>query len=113
MIAIRRDSALRDGSLTAGRLMPEYRERAPDHAVVALERTCFHTTEHARPTPPRVDPRQRAGRQQEDNAPKEDDGSPKPEVVDARIYTRLWWVMGLAFGILGLGGAFLFRRGAA
>ena len=48
-----------------------------------------------------------------ENAPKEDDGSPKTEIVDARVYTRIWWVMGLAFGILGLGGALLFRRGTA
>jgi hypothetical protein len=54
-----------------------------------------------------------AGREEDNNAPKEDDGSPKPEVVDARVYSRIWWVMGLSFGILALGGTFLFRRGVA
>jgi hypothetical protein len=44
---------------------------------------------------------------------KEDDGSPKPEVIPPRIYTRLSWVLGLAFGILALGGALVYRRGRA
>ncbi|MEQ1886031.1 MAG: hypothetical protein ABL967_13285 [Bryobacteraceae bacterium] len=45
--------------------------------------------------------------------PEEDTGAPKVEVAPARIYTRVWWVLGLAFAILGLGGAMLFRRGDA
>ena len=31
----------------------------------------------------------------------------------ARIYTRMEWVLGLAFAILGLGGVLLYRRGTA
>jgi hypothetical protein len=44
---------------------------------------------------------------------KEDDGSPKAEVVDARVYRRVGWVLGLTFGILALGGALLYRKGTA
>ena len=36
-----------------------------------------------------------------------------PGSVAARIYGRVWWVLGLTFAILGLGGAMLFRRGDA
>jgi len=49
------------------------------------------------------------GAQQEE----EDTGAPKVEVAAARIYTRVGWVLGLAFAILALGGAMLYRRGAA
>jgi hypothetical protein len=42
----------------------------------------------------------------------EDGGSPKPKAGQARIYERLPWVLGLAFGILALGGALLYRRSA-
>ncbi|MEQ1948448.1 MAG: hypothetical protein ABL995_14750 [Bryobacteraceae bacterium] len=45
--------------------------------------------------------------------PEEDNGSPKVEVAPARIYSRVWWVLGLAFAILALGGTMLFRRGDA
>ena len=31
----------------------------------------------------------------------------------ARIYDRLYWVLGLTFGILALGGTMLYRRGVA
>ena len=43
----------------------------------------------------------------------EDNGAPKVVVAAARIYSRLGWVLGLAFGILALGGFALYRRGAA
>jgi len=41
----------------------------------------------------------------------EDNGAPKVEVAAARIYSRLGWVLGLALGILALGGVALYRRG--
>jgi hypothetical protein len=41
----------------------------------------------------------------------EDNGAPKLEVAPARIYSRLGWILGLAFGILALGGVALYRRG--
>lgn len=40
----------------------------------------------------------------------DDGGSPKPMAGQARIYERLPWVLGLAFGILALGGTLLYRR---
>jgi hypothetical protein len=43
----------------------------------------------------------------------EDGGSPKPRAGQARIYERLPWVLGLAFGILALGGTLLYRRSTA
>lgn len=43
----------------------------------------------------------------------EDNGAPKVEVANARIYSRLGWVLGLAFGILALGGVALYRRSEA
>ena len=43
---------------------------------------------------------------------EEDTGAPKVEVAPARIYSRLGWVLGLAFGILALGGFALYRREA-
>jgi hypothetical protein len=52
---------------------------------------------------------QDAGPSEED----EDGGSPKPRAGQARIYERLPWVLGLAFGILALGGTLLYRRSAA
>ncbi len=48
-----------------------------------------------------------------DGAAGEDTGSPKIEIASARIYSRLYWVLGLALGILALGGAMLYRRGMA
>lgn len=42
---------------------------------------------------------------------QEDAGQPQIEVEPARIYSRMYWVLGLTFGILLLGGAMLFRRG--
>ena len=45
--------------------------------------------------------------------PQEDTGEPQPKAGPARVYQQLPWVLGLSFGILGLGGVLLFRRGAA
>lgn len=45
-------------------------------------------------------------------APDEDTGAPEIEEKPARIYTRMEWVLGLAFGVLGLGGVLLYRRSA-
>lgn len=47
------------------------------------------------------------------NAPQEDTGAPQVEEGQARIYTRMWAVLGLAFGILFLGGFLLYRKGSA
>lgn len=44
---------------------------------------------------------------------EEDGGSPKPIAGQARIYERLPWVLGLAFGVLALGGTLLYRRSAS
>jgi hypothetical protein len=44
---------------------------------------------------------------------KEDTGAPETKEIQARIYDRLGWVLGLTFGILALGGVLLFRKGAA
>jgi hypothetical protein len=44
---------------------------------------------------------------------EEDDGAPKIEAVPARLYSRMGWVLGLTFGLLGVGGTLLYRRGAA
>jgi hypothetical protein len=43
----------------------------------------------------------------------EDTGAPRVEIGQARIYSRLYWILGLAFGILALGGFLIYRRGAA
>jgi hypothetical protein len=43
----------------------------------------------------------------------EDTGQDQPEVQPARIYSRLYWVLGLTLGILALGGVALYRKGAA
>jgi hypothetical protein len=43
----------------------------------------------------------------------DDSGSPKVHPGMARVYDRLYWVLGLAFGILALGGALLYRKGPA
>ena len=47
------------------------------------------------------------------NAPEEDTGQPKTTEILARIYDRMYWVLGLTFGILALGGTLLFRKGSA
>jgi hypothetical protein len=50
-----------------------------------------------------------------DSAPAsgEDTGQDQPLVQPARIYTRLYWVLGLTLGILALGGVALYRKGSA
>ncbi|HML15451.1 MAG TPA: hypothetical protein VK419_00435 [Bryobacteraceae bacterium] len=42
---------------------------------------------------------------------QEDAGQPQIEIAPARIYSRMYWVLGLTFAILALGGAMLYRRG--
>lgn len=42
-----------------------------------------------------------------------DTGQPQPMAGPARLYDRLYWVLGLAFGILAVGGMMLYRKGAA
>jgi hypothetical protein len=51
-------------------------------------------------------------RNQEAAAPDEDPGEPQIEEKPARIYTRMEWVLGLGFAVLGLGGVLLYRRSA-
>ena len=46
-------------------------------------------------------------------AKQEDNGAPQIQEVPARIYTRLFWVLGFAFGMLALGGTYLYRKGSA
>ncbi len=46
-------------------------------------------------------------------ADAEDTGQPQIEEKAARVYSRMYWVLGLAFAILGLGGVLLYRRSAA
>ena len=45
--------------------------------------------------------------------PAEDTGQPKTEEILAKVYDKMYWVLGLTFGILALGGTLLFRKGAA
>jgi hypothetical protein len=52
-------------------------------------------------------------RNQEAAAPDEDSGAPEIEEKPARIYTRMAWVLALAFAILGLGGVLLYRKSVA
>jgi len=41
-------------------------------------------------------------------------GAPKCcEETAARVYTQLYWVLGLAFAILAVGGTMLYRKGTA
>ena len=54
------------------------------------------------------------------NAPEEDTGQPKTTEILARVYDQellgirtMYWVLGLTFGILALGGTLLFRKGSA
>lgn len=46
-------------------------------------------------------------------SPDEDPGMPQVKPGRPRIYSRMYWVIGLALGILAVGGTMLFRRGAA
>lgn len=43
----------------------------------------------------------------------DDSGEPQIQQGPARVYSKLPWVLGLTFGILMLGGAMLYRKGAA
>jgi hypothetical protein len=52
-------------------------------------------------------------RNPENAPPAEDTGEPQIEEKGARVYTRMYWVMGLALAILGLGGVLLYRKSAA
>lgn len=52
-------------------------------------------------------------REQQSNAPQEDTGQPQTKEILARVYDRMYWVLGLTFGILALGGTLLYRKGAA
>jgi hypothetical protein len=52
-------------------------------------------------------------RDRQSNAPEEDTGQPKTTEILARIYDKMYWVLGLTFGILALGGTLLYRKGAA
>ena len=44
---------------------------------------------------------------------EEDTGQPKIELVVPRIYSRMYWVLGLTLGILALGGWMLFNKRTA
>ncbi len=46
-------------------------------------------------------------------ADDEDSGAPQLEEKSARVYTKMYWVLGLAFAILGLGGVLLYRKSEA
>ncbi len=50
---------------------------------------------------------------QEKPSPDEDPGEPKTTEILAKIYDRMYWILGLTFGILALGGTLLYRKGAA
>jgi len=52
-------------------------------------------------------------RQQGKPPPDEDPGQPKTTEILAKIYDRMYWVLGLTFGILALGGTLLYRKGPA
>jgi hypothetical protein len=45
-----------------------------------------------------------------EGASAEDTGQPTIQQVKPRIYDRLYWILGMAFGILGLGSVLLARR---
>ena len=46
-------------------------------------------------------------------ATDEDSGVPTVQVVAPRIYDKMYWILGIAFAILGLGSFLLLRNGAA
>jgi hypothetical protein len=47
---------------------------------------------------------------QDQAQPEEDSGQPQIQQADPRIYDHLYWIVGLAFAILGLGSYLLARR---
>ena len=51
-------------------------------------------------------------RQQSKASPDEDPGQPKTTEILAKIYDKMYWVLGLTFGILALGGTLLYRKGS-
>ena len=51
--------------------------------------------------------------QNQDAAPAENTDEPQLEEKAARVYSRMYWVLGLTLTILGLGGVLLYRRSAA
>jgi hypothetical protein len=46
-------------------------------------------------------------------ASEEDNGSPSLQEVKPRIYDRLYWILGMAFAVLGLGSVLLYRSSTA
>jgi hypothetical protein len=52
-------------------------------------------------------------REQQSTESQEDTGQPQTKEILARIYDKMYWVLGLTFGILALGGTLLYRKGAA
>ena len=52
-------------------------------------------------------------RERQQDAKEEDTGQPQTREIEARVYDKMYWVLGLTFGILALGGILLFRKGAA
>jgi hypothetical protein len=49
----------------------------------------------------------------EGGAPAENSDAPQVEEANARIYSRLYWVLGLTFALLAAGGVALYRKGTA
>jgi hypothetical protein len=52
-------------------------------------------------------------RERQGNSPEEDPGQPKTTEIMAKVYDRMYWILGLTFGIMALGGTLLFRKGPA
>ena len=52
-------------------------------------------------------------RERQGNSPDEDPGQPKTTEIMAKVYDRMYWILGLTFGIMALGGTLLFRKGPA
>jgi hypothetical protein len=52
-------------------------------------------------------------RQQGKASPDEDPGQPKTTEILAKVYDKMYWVLGLTFAMLALGGTLLYRKGAA
>lgn len=50
---------------------------------------------------------------QQADSSDQDPGQPQIEVAPARIYGRFYWILGLTFAILAVGGTMLYRRGTA
>jgi hypothetical protein len=52
-------------------------------------------------------------RERQPAGPDEDPGQPKTTEILAKVYDRMYWVLGLTFGIMALGGILLYRKGTA